>query len=337
MKGPDGKWQGYGPGDSGAPVLAAAKKLHGKFSYGADVPLVDTVGVAFTAALVEFQLRTNIQRAREGVAALRVDGVLDYATQVALGITAPPVRVKPLLLTVHGTGQADPLGPGLPADVARAVLDRWDWWPVGNYPAAAFPMWPSIQAGVEELKALLRRAFAADPGRRIGLAGYSQGAIVVCQVFKHEFQNPQGEFHSKLANVVAGVTWGNPMRERGVQAWDGWKVVAPVDTCGILDDLMVDTPSFWREFAHKKDMYAACELDQNGDNKRAVCKIVMGHDVFKGANNIIEQICEVLAKPVEFVIPLFRSLVDAGMFFAAGLDSPHGYVPDVAIEYLRGF
>lgn len=335
--GPDGKWIGYGLGDSGLPVLNAIQKLKAKFSYAKQLVETTLYTDELVPVLVEYQLRKNVEFWAAGKKLLRTDGILDYATQVALGVVAPAPLVKPLLFTVHGTGQPVPDGPGLPADTARAVLDKWDWQPIGNYPANPFPMWPSIQDGVEELRVQIRKALAANPNRKLGLAGYSQGAIVVCLVFKYDFQAEDGEFHQAYKNgqLIAGVTWGNPMRERGVQHADNWKEIAPADTCGILDDLMVDTPSFWREYAHKKDMYAACELNQNGDNKRAICKIVMWHDVLKGQNSIIAQIAELLQKPVLYVIPLFQSLIDAGMFFAAGLNSPHAYAIGPAIDYLR--
>ncbi|AEZ50710.1 lysin B [Mycobacterium phage Halena] len=338
-KGLNGEWIGYGPGDSGTQVLAAREKLKAKFSYGKHLKLTTLYDAELLPVLVEFQLRTNVQRALAGKALLRVDGILDYATQVALGIVAPPTLVKPLLFTVHGTGQPVPDGPGLPADTARNVLDKWDWQPIGNYPAEPFPMWPSILKGVAELRVQIRKAFAANPGRKIGFAGYSQGAVVVSLVMKYDFMAEGGEFHEqyKAGQVIAVVTWGNPMRERGVQHSDGTKQVAPADTEGILEDRLEGTPAMWREYAHKGDMYAACELTgvQRGDNKRAICKIVMWHEVLKGENSILAQIAELLQEPVLHIIPLFQSIVDAGMFFTAGADGPHNYAIRPAIDYLR--
>ncbi|AOT22887.1 lysin B [Mycobacterium phage Zakai] len=337
--GPDGKWIGYGLGDSGIPVLTARQKLKAKFSYAKHLRETTLYDNELLPVLIEYQLRKNVEFAKAGKKLLRTDGILDYATQVAIGVVIPVALVKPLLFTVHGTGQPVPDGPGLPADTARAVLDKWEWQPIGNYPADAFPMWPSILEGVAELRDQIRKALAANPRRKLGFAGYSQGAVVVSLVLKYDFMAQGGEFHDQYeaGQVLAVVTWGNPMRERGVQHGDGWKETAPADTEGILEDRLEGTPAFWREYAHKGDMYAACELTgvQRGDNKRAVCKIVMWHDVLKGENSILAQIAELLQKPVLYVIPLFQSIVDAGLFFAAGLNSPHAYAIGPAIDYLR--
>ncbi|OYN81792.1 cutinase family protein [Mycolicibacterium sphagni] len=341
-KGPDGKWIGYGPGDSGVPVEEAQTRLKARFSYAKGLNPSRSYTGDLLPVLVEYQFRVNVGLAANGKRLLRTDGILDFATQFALGVAPVALAaVKPLLFTVHGTAQPDPFGPGLPADTARAVLDKWDWQPIGDYPADAFPMWPSILKGVAALRVQIRKALAANPNRKLGFAGYSQGAIVVSLVLKYDFMAEGGEFNAafKAGQVIRVVTWGNPMRELAVQHWDGAGEVAPATSCGILDDRVVGTPSYWREYAHKGDLYADCEPpgNQRGDNKRAVCKIIMWHDVLKGDDNILSQIAELLGQPVLNVIPLFQSVVDAGMFFGAGMNSPH-FTYDIrpAIEFLRG-
>ena len=95
---------------------------------------------------------------------------------------------QPLLLTVNGTGVPDPYGPGFSADLGRALglVNPWEaiankldgffapeaavmWQPVG-YPAAVFPMGPSVEAGRAEL---VRQIQMRPAGTPLFLSGYS--------------------------------------------------------------------------------------------------------------------------------------------------------------------
>lgn len=127
------------------------------------------------------------------------------------GIVAAPTAT---LLTVNGTGVADPFGAGFPADLARALLTQaegmWKWQPVG-YPAAAFPMGPSVCVGRAALCAQIRR----HPGP-VALSGYSQGALIVGTVWRDDILAADGVLHHRLDDVAAIVNYGDPMRCPGV-------------------------------------------------------------------------------------------------------------------------
>lgn len=265
------------------------------------------------------------------------DGEVSDNDLRALGLSTapppPPAHGRPVLFTVHGTGMPDPLGPGLPADTARAVLDRCDWQPIGNYPAAAFPMWPSVQQGRRELNVQIDRYH----GRKIRLAGYSQGAVVVGQVLKHDIMNPQGRLHHRLADVEKVVFWGNPMRQQGIAHDDHWiHAVAKPDTHGILDDRLTgleNAPFEVRDYAHEEDMYASIRDDDMHEYQVAVCKIVMNAtDFFVGPNSVVAQLTELAMRPVQEGIALAMTLIDAMRFFTG---TAHGYNIQPAIEFLR--
>lgn len=266
---------------------------------------------------------------------LPATGVMDYATQRACGYSKPAPPRKPTLFTVHGTGQPDPLGPGIPADTARAVLDLYDWQPIGNYPAAPFPMWPSILDGVEELS----RQIDQRPGP-FAMAGYSQGAVVVGQVLKHRIMDPAGSLHHRLKDLRKVVFWGNPMRQKGVQHSDEWTYpTASPDSHGILDDRLegLESAAFEvRDYAHEGDMYA-CNYDTDADEyKRAVCKIVMkATDLFYGEDSLLAQLGELVRSPVPEGIAMGEAIVNALQFFGGGT-APHAYNFDPAVEFLRG-
>lgn len=332
-------WIGWQPGMSGAPVAAAKKALKRKFSYAKDLDETPFLDWATQAALVTFQKKKN---ATAYLPKLRIDGILDYQTQVALGVIPPPKPKKVgTLFTVHGTGMADPLGPGYPADVARAVLDVWDWQPIGNYPAAAFPMGPSVEQGRAELKAQIRN----HPGK-IGLSGYSQGAMVTSLCWKHDILNPKGDLHDRLPDVIAAVNFGNPCREAHVANGNKTSGVPIPEGRGIADDLLENTPAWWYDYAHGgnstfgKDIYTDAPDDDTGENMTAIFRVVQNASGFIGPNSIVEQIGEWLTNPMVEIPAVFRAIYFGGAFVAARpfATAPHcNYDLQPAIDYLRSF
>ena len=333
-------WIGWQAGMTGAPVEAAKKTLKRKFTYAQsldDTPFFDW---ALQAVLITYQKKKNATAYQPK---LREDGVLDYATQVALGIIPAPKQQKVgTLFTVHGTGQADPLGPGYPADVARAVLDVWDWQPIGNYPAAAFPMNPSVMQGRAELKLQIRN----HPGK-FGLVGYSQGAMITAMTFKHDLLNPQGELHDRLPDLIASVTWGNPCREQGVAHGNRQEGIPIPEGPGISDDRLVDTPDWWYDYAHGgncqygKDIYTDTSEDENiAEHMTSIFRLVQKTSGFVGPNGLLEQITEIIKNPLIEVPAVFRAIYFGGAFITAKpfATAPHcNYRLEPAINYLRSF
>ncbi|AJD82430.1 lysin B [Mycobacterium phage Sheen] len=241
------------------------------------------------------------------------------------------------LYTVHGTGMPDPFGPGLPADTAREVLDLYTWQPIGNYPAAAFPMWPSIQAGRRELVSQID----SKPGE-INMAGYSQGAAVCGQVLKHDIMSPTGRLHHRLGDVRKVVFWGNPMRQQGIAHSDEWvHPVASPDTMGILEDRLEgleNAPFEVRDYAHQGDMYASIKADDMHEYQVAIGRIVMNAgDFWLGDDSLIHQLLELGQRPLPEGIAVARAIIDAIGFFAGarGLEWPHNYNRHPAVAFLR--
>lgn len=324
---------------TGLPVQKAKRMLKKKFSYAKALDDSQFFDWAFEAALQRYQESKNATGYRP---VLRTDGILDYACQVALGlIDAPAPKSVGTLFTVHGTGMGDPFGPGYPADVARAVADVWTWQPVGNYPAAAFPMGPSVAQGRAELKNLIR----SRPGK-IALAGYSQGAIVTAMTWKYDIADPAGELHDRLDDVVASVTWGNPCRELGVANGNTMSGVPIPAGRGIADDRLSDTPDWWMDYAHGsnsafgRDIYTDTPDDDAGENMTAMYKIVQNVSGFIGPASLIEQFGEMFSNPLVEIPSLFRAIYFGGQFVATQpfATYPHcNYELEPAIRFLRSF
>lgn len=332
-------WIGWQPGMSGAPVATAKKTLKRKFKYAQDLDDQPFFDWALQAVLVEFQKRKN---GTAYIPKLREDGILDFSTQVALGMVAPPAPKKAgTLFTVHGTGMADPLGPGYPADVARAVLDVWNWQPIGNYPASAFPMGTSVKQGIAELKAQIRN----HPGP-FALAGYSQGAMVTSMTAKHAIFDPRGELHDRLPDLIASVNWGNPCRELHVANGNKHSGVPIPEGRGISDDLLENTPDWWYDYAHGgnstfgRDIYTDTPDDDTGEDMTAIFRVVQDASGFVGPNSIVEQIGEWLTNPIVEIPAVFRAIYFGGAFVTTQpfATAPHcNYDLRPAIDYLRSF
>ncbi|WP_132855842.1 cutinase family protein, partial [Mycobacteroides abscessus] len=167
-----------------------------------------------------------------------------------------PEALKPWLFTVAGTGAG--WDAGYPADLARAVLDLFRWQGIG-YPAAAFPMGQSVDAGIAELLRQMKLRLDRFPAAKFVLVGYSQGAIVT--------------------SIIGAVTYGNPCREVGVANGNraaGWPVPAGR---GIGDDRLVGTPAWWYDYAHGansvwgRDIYTDTPDDKTGEMMTAVYRV----------------------------------------------------------------
>jgi hypothetical protein len=209
---------------------------------------------------------------------------------------------------------------------------KYKWQPIG-YPAAAFPMGPSIDAGKEELchQFELWRPQVEKYGANMAI--YSEGSIVGGEVWEYEIKPTSGRLHWALPHMQKVVTWGCPMREQG-KAWpDPGAPVATPESHGVTGNLMVDTPVWWRNYAHSKDLYTSVS-GESGEDKTAIWQIVRGQRVFSGPDSLLAQFLEVAQAPIPGAIAAFKAMLDAGMFFGGGLTPHTNYNIGPAIEYL---
>lgn len=329
-------WIGWQPGMTGLPVKRAKLELFRRFTYAKNLDQTPFFDWELESVLKQYQ------KAKNGTGykpQLRTDGVLDFNTQVALGIAAPPKpKTVGTLFTVAGTG-AD-MWTGYPADVGRACDGVWYFQPV-LYGASAFPMGPSVQQGRVELKRLIRER----PGK-IALAGYSQGAIVTSQVWKHDILNPGGELHDRLPDVIASVTWGNPCREKGKANGNVAAGIPVPSGRGIGDDLLSNTPDWWLDFAHGansqpgRDIYTDTPDDDAGEDMTAIFRVVQNVSGFIGPNSLLEQFGEMFTNPVVEIPAVFRAIYFGGAFV---IGQPFATYPhccyDIgpAVRFLRSF
>lgn len=323
---------------SGPTVRAAKIRLKKRYSYAKGLDDTEDFGPDLEAVLRIYQPKRN---AEGWEPKLRTDGVLDFNTQDSLGMVLhPPPPKKVVLFTVQGAGVD--MWTGYQADTARALLDIAEWQPIGNYPAAAFPMKPSVDQGIDELRFQIRRWATMRPDLKMALLGYSEGSLVTGSVWKNDIVRPGGMLHDLLPRFVAGVTWGFPMRELGKANGNLYSGYPVPEGQGIVDDRMTNTPDFWYDFAHGangslgRDLYTDTPTGETGLIESAIWHIVSNVDFFS-AGSLVPLIISALNKPLDEVLPIFNAIVEAGMFFVVGGLTPHtNYDIGPAISLLRG-
>ena len=306
---------------------AAKHKLRAKFGYAKDL---DDSGILRCDPDGGADHLPDAQEPRRLPAAAAHRRRAGYLHKCAGHDPPPAPRVNGTLFTVQGTGVD--MWTGYPADCARALVDTWRWQPIGNYPAAVFPMGPWWTKGRAELRLQIQR----HPGE-FAMFGYSQGAIVTSMVFKHDILNPNGVLHHRLPDIVAAVTFGNPCRELG-HTWPG-DPNRPTGR-GISNDRLDNTPEWWWDFAQTdsfRDIYTNVPDDDAGEDMTAIFRLVQNLTGLFGTDGLLEQISEITARPVDEVWDMFKAIYYGGQFIAhQPATLPHiSYDIRPAVDYLR--
>lgn len=311
---PDNTWV-LGPGDSSPEIARIKSFLRRKFgSYAGHLADTELYDQELVLVVQEVQRRYG----------LTPSGFIGYSLKVTMGYLPPDPATLPQLHTVGGTGVPWWVGPD--AEVGRELGDRRRvarWRPCG-YPAQPFPMWGSVLAGVNQL---ITDISESKQGTPLWACAYSQGAIVWSMVLKYHMLPDGGVLHHRLPDLKRGFMFANPMREDGVGG--PW--------AGALEDRLEDTPWWWREYAHPKDIYSSVPVGEGwGEGIRAITKIVMGNNWWAGKDSIFAQLLEIGISPVTEGWQTFETVMRAGMFFASRT-GPHvaGLPVGDAIDWLR--
>ena len=333
-----GAWVGWGPGDSHEEIRTLKAFMRKKFSYARALADTTVYDEAMATAVADMQARYNTGFGKLA-AGTYTPGILNYATKVAMGVVTRPPKVdqRPVLFTVCGTGVPWWVGPD--ADTARAVEDRYRWQPVG-YPAQPIPMGPSISAGKAELIAQIEAHRAQVERHGAALAGYSQGAIVISEVWEQFIKPSNGRLHWFEAHLTKAVAWGNPCREKGKVFPDVGAETSPTEHQGVTGTLMVDTPDWWRNYAHKGDLYSDCPDDESGENRTAIWQIIRSGNMFKGPDSLLRQVLELTGAVQDSsqlieVTGMVKAMLDALVFFGKQTGPHINYSAAEAISYLR--
>lgn len=268
--------------------------------------------------------------------------------------------IKPVLITVNGTGISDPFGPGFAGDLGRAFMfDEWAylqakiggvvydtgyfWQPIG-YRAAVFPMRPSVDEGIGEVS---RQISMRPKGTPLVLAGYSQGEVVTAEVLRHLFLPADGAHHDRLKDLRGAIGFGGPLRCPGIARGNelcGMPAPTKLDgqTTGGIAGPDVLTPAeseLTIECALDGDLYACCPTGDNpwntprrggGENEAQVGQIetriyefIMSGSLARGFMAICEGIAEEFGSPISATVAHFQALANGLRFASAGMTAPH--------------
>jgi len=271
--------------------------------------------------------------------------------------------MTPVLITVNGTGDPDPadttgfagmlgsmVGGVNPWEVVANQLSGfqtptppWIWQPIG-YPAAVFPMQPSVDDARAQIVAALGGPPAPDyqaaiyPSGPFALSGYSQGAIVTDTVWTLDILASDGVLHHRLPDCLTVVNFGDPWRSPGIANGNSYQNI-PVPgtedgavTGGIggkldLTPQQTNYPNQFGDpvvmsFALPGDLYASAPVGSSPWTSEAPAGIV-GTSIYSfilsGSFLKFVEIAGDLLVPVGTIEEIINGL----RFFAAGTSAPH--------------
>jgi hypothetical protein len=303
---------GFKLGDHGPHLRPFQEFLNRKFASYAGIKVDEYYGNDEVRVVAEAQRRYLLPITGEAD-----DAFLARAGYVPPGPPPlPATRPRGTLYTCQGTQPSD-MWWGPQADVARAVQDLYFWQPIGGE-YKAFPMNRYINAAKAELLKEIEERPVGDP---INAIGFSQGAIVVSEVY----MDMRRSGHPRFRDWKRVWTFANPSRQQGVENGNRFArlpLLGP-DKRGIMEDRrrMTDTPDWWMDQGNAKDLYFDCETDDEGEDKTSICMIIMGN-FWGGKDSIINQVIEKVQSPIFELLAMFKAIYDAGMFFGGGI-KPH--------------
>jgi hypothetical protein len=233
-----------------------------------------------------------------------------------------------IIFTINGAGVT--LYDGYGADMARALCNTFPYFlfqPVG-YDSKPFPMKPGLDGGTAEVVRLLLEVYPTGP---FVIIPYSEGAIVAADVLDI-LRDPTSPIAHRYQDCLAVAAYGNPRREAGS--------VAPgcIDPggFGIVEPNLVDTPSWWHDFANGPsvpgaggwDLYTTCSNAKPGSVELKDMRDVWSTVYTGTAGKMAKLIFSSIFLPWKWV-GAFKAIVAAGSFFGSGT-LPH---TDYSVSY----
>ena len=253
------------------------------------------------------------------------------------GTAYPGAPVPPSPLLNDGTGFWSGFASGVCGGVTNVQDGLWECVEIG-YPAATYPMWPSIQIGIANLVAAIQ---AYPVGTPMILSGYSQGAIVTDQVWTQYCLPEGGVLHDRYVNgdFLRIYNFGDPFRCPGVAYGNTllWGQSVPGDkdgqtTGGIggaldltyaqTNVLSSDGKPVVMSFDNPGDLYGSAPCGAEPwvalPNVESVEYIFFKIVMYGQASDYLD-LAELVFKPIGDI----EAAINAGTFFAEGTASPH--------------
>lgn len=266
-----------------------------------------------------------------------IDGIVSDDDLRALGIK---VVVRPVFFTVEGHMSDMFVGPA--AFVAEQLEreGRVVHRPTG-YNSTKLPF--DNKSGVNELVDRIDTKVFDDgvpfpEGTPWDIAGFSQGAMIVCEVMEKHVLPENGRLHYRLKDLHKGLCFGNPNRLLNQCA--PWVPDPPEkDTQGIMDwhfDFLKypELAGKWQEHARTRDWYAENKLDEAGANMTAIAKIITTNSWIGGPASIVARIMDLFLNPFDGLIDVVWAIVRTFMGIAH-LEAHGTYDLDPVLNWFR--
>lgn len=170
-----------------------------------------------------------------------------------------------------GTAKGDPF-PTL-VDPSRWDVRRVRW------NEAAWPVQASVNNGVNEV---IKQIETTAPGTKFALGGFSMGALVMSIVYN---EIRFGRLKERKPDLVAGVTFGNPMRTVN-HTWPGSRYSGAWDVPGStrmghgmfpMEDRLVAPDTFWWDFTNVDDVVSSVGDSPTGVDAQTLMWQLFGH------------------------------------------------------------
>lgn len=258
---------------------------------------------------------------------------------VYAGAPAPP---QPILN--DGTGWWAGFSSGMVGGLANMLDGLWVSYCIG-YEALTLPMWPSVQQGragvvarLQAIAGMWYSLYGNYDGLAIILSGYSQGSMVVDQVWVYDIMSVDGQLHFLLPYVYRIYQFGHVFRSPGIAHGNALAGLPEsikqdgIETGGIglgldLTPEQTNYPApdggpVVYSCANKGDLYSCCSVGLDpwnnpaaeGDIGNLFMQVVM-QPTFAD----VVSLAKVLEHPIAGIEELFHTMV----FFAAGMNAPH--------------
>lgn len=325
----NGKWLGWGPGDVDPKVAQIQTYLAHAYHKTAGSLVATGVYDAATTAVVT-QLQKNLIAG--GNFTGPADGIMNYATQLALGFIKPTPKPRIPFFTVEGHMSNMWIGPIAGTAEALEQEGRVAHFPTG-YNNGAIPF--DNKSGERELTNRVNTF--APPGQKFVLGGFSQGSMVVTDYMINELIGSPRE-----KDCLGVLLYGNPSRSKGSVA--PWSVEQAGDpqNAGMEPRFRLDLLGLKPQFPvmdvyRKGDMFSDNQPGEEGALKSACYEAIARGNVFSQFS-VAAEIAQAFGKPVTFVIGVFQAIFSALGFLASGNNNPHYSPFDISggINWVRG-
>ncbi|WP_081342942.1 hypothetical protein [Mycobacteroides chelonae] len=301
-------------------LLPAARKYLSRFSYGAKLKgtTSDVIDVDYLAAQRQFKVNRHaevITGRKPGPDLDPGSSAFDWATKKQMGLLQSDPVIKPAFFTVEGHKSNMFIGPCAYVASTLEREGRVIHWPTG-YDTNKLPF--DNKGGREALVARLDSKVRDDGvpfpvGTPWEIAGFSQGAMILCEVMEKDVLPENGRLHYRLADFRKGIAFGNPYRLLNQCA--PWVPDPPQpDTEGIMDwhfdfTKYPELAGKWQEHSRTRDWYAEKKLDEAGANMTAIAKIITQSDWTHGPASIVARVMDLFTDPFDGLIDIVWAMV----------------------------